>query len=69
MGKTTEIKTVISEMIAAIPGGEIAPGMYLEKIGNKYIHVVDTWGQTTVKKMPIAAFYKKFVMERKNVPA
>jgi len=51
-----EKKSAIEEKYDGIPGKQISAGVYLDKVGTKYVHIVNTWGTTTREKILIEDF-------------
>lgn len=47
----------IISWLANKPENQIATGVYVKKVGYKYVTVVNTWGTTTTEKIPIEVFY------------
>ena len=36
-------------------------GIYIKCIGRKYVHLLNTWGTTTIEKVEIEAFYENYM--------
>lgn len=51
-----EKKQAIEEKYAAIPSKQISAGVYLDKVGTKYVHIINTWETTTKEKVLIEDF-------------
>jgi len=56
-----QMKKEIADKYAAIQNAEVYTGGYLKTIGRKYITIVDTWETTSLIKMEIESFYRKYV--------
>jgi len=53
-----EKRKEIKELIAKKPGAEIAPGLYVKKVGRKWVSLLDTRDtQTTTERVSIEEFY------------
>lgn len=61
---TKKMKTEIAEKIAALPEGQIEPGMYVAGIGSKYVTILNTWDGTRIDKMEIEDFWKQYICDR-----
>ena len=56
--KTTKEKAAeIKAYYAGIPEKQVSAGVYLKSVGTKYVTLINTWGATTIKKVPIDDFY------------
>jgi len=55
-----QIKQEIKDKYAAIPEAQIAPGMFLDTIGYKYITILDIHETTTKTKVEIVDFYDQY---------
>ncbi len=57
MGKTRkEMRLEIEEIYSGIPGKQISTGIYIDKVGTKYVHIINTWEKTTSEKILIEDF-------------
>jgi hypothetical protein len=54
-----EMKNEIKEKYYAVPERQISTGIYLEKVGRKYVTLLNTWNRTTVEKVEIEYFYNE----------
>lgn len=61
---TKQMKQKINDKMESLPGKEIRPGINVEKIGYKYVTVLDIWDETTIEKIDIADFYNQYVRYR-----
>ena len=55
----------IKKWCANIPSRQIAPCVYIDKIGSKYIYILDTWKPvpTSMYKITIDDFYNNNLKE------
>ena len=61
------MKKEIEEYIATRPEWQVSPGRYVDKIGNKYVYILDCWHHTTIEKVPIEDFYQEYVAKEDNM--
>lgn len=52
-----EMKTEIKDKYYAVPERQISTGIYLVKVGRKYVTLLNTWNKSTVEKIDIEDFY------------
>jgi len=53
------MKTLRKKIIArlsAIPERQVSPGVYVSKVGRKYVHLLNTWERTSIEKMSLVLF-------------
>ena len=53
-----EMRQAIIAKYESIPNMEISAGIRIKSIGNKYVHILNTWGGTSVVKQDIREFYR-----------
>lgn len=56
-----EMRKKIKEHLAGIPEKQIQTGCYVTKIGTKFVHIINTWGTTTIEKIKLENFYNAHV--------
>ena len=55
------LREEIKEAQRRNPNGEISAGLYIDKVGSKYVYALDTWEGTQIVKYPIRVFHRHFV--------
>jgi len=55
-----EMKEVIKDKVESLPDNQISTGNYVQKIGYKYVHILNTWETTAIDKVEIADFYDRY---------
>ena len=53
----TAMRKEIKNWADGLPDNQIATGRYLQKIGTRYVYVLDIWDEVTVEKIAIGEFY------------
>lgn len=56
-----EMKKEIEEKYSAIPERQIETGIYMSKVGSKYVHVLHTWDNSYIEKWLIEDFYNQYI--------
>lgn len=56
-----EAKKQILEKYESIPEMQITAGVYIHTIGNKYIHILNTWNGSEILKIKILDFYSDYI--------
>ena len=59
-----ELRKKIKDFLANKPDWEVFVGIYVKTIGTKYVHIVNTWGTTTVSKIPLKEFYDMYCQNK-----
>jgi hypothetical protein len=52
-----EMAKAIKEKFDAIPDRQVSTGIYIKKIGSRYVTLLNIWGTSTLKKVEIEDFY------------
>ena len=47
---------------AGIPEKRVQPGIFLQSVGAKYVHLLSIWDKTTLYTMTIREFYDKYMI-------
>lgn len=55
-----EMRQEIKKFSETLNNGKFKPGMYIEKIGTKYIHIYSVWELYSAQKIEIEEFYTKY---------
>jgi hypothetical protein len=55
-----EMKKEIENKYEGVPDKQVYLGGFLKKVGRKYAHIVDTWEEVTIRKIPIEDFFDEF---------
>ena len=56
------IRNSITEKYESIPEAQISPGLYLVKVGYKFVHILNTWEHTRLEKMEILDFWDRYMV-------
>jgi len=64
---TKSMRTEIKETYAGVPSAEVYTGGYLKKVGTKFVTICDTWETTSLKKIPLVAFYNQYILKHSVV--
>ncbi len=57
---TKQMKQAILAKNATSPEGQLSTGIYLKKIGSKYVTILDTWESTNTYRINIGDFYYQY---------
>lgn len=55
-----EMKKEIEKKYNGIPERQIATGLYLDHVGRRYVHILNTWEGTALNQVPIDIFYFEY---------
>jgi hypothetical protein len=56
-----EMRKEIEEYYASIPEAQVDTGIYLDKVGYKYVYLLDTWYETSIEKVELEEFYNEHI--------
>ena len=64
--KNKEIRKKIKSHYARIPDRQMSPGVYISKIGYKFVYILNInlaqgYYRSTIKKMTLEQFYNDFI--------
>jgi hypothetical protein len=61
------IRKEIKETVMGWPNWEVSTGLLVDKVGNKYVRIINCWGNGSNFKITLDDFYHTFILRDKEI--